>query len=429
MTGPAVTRRRLLLGVLGLGIAGGGVVSLQALGEESSPATTPAGSGRLLIGSVLPMSGQLAADGRELRDGAALAIAQLNAAGGVRGRQLRHVVSAADVTSADAVAAAVRELAAARVAAFVNGYVIDWSTALPAAAAYGVPYLHASSSDEQRLAVAAAGDRYRMVFQTTPTERLYGSGLVPLLDRLGGAGLAGGARRIAVLQRTIPHTQAIEDGLRAAAAGSSGGYEVLPRQDLVRPVTDWTPVLAALQADVVVVNTPDPVEAADFVRAFLARPSRSLLYLAGSADGGFRATVGVPTDGLLWSRLSSRQPGAAGDRFAADFRTAYGRDPGPTLASATYDAVHVLASAWETGGRPDDAAATADALRAGVVTGVNGGYSFATPGQTVPSFPTGDPDLRRSQPQQFLQDRDGGAVVVDPAPLSTAGWQQPAWFA
>ena len=55
---------------------------------------------RLLIGSVLPLTGPARGDGLEMRNGTALAIDEINARGGVAGRRLEHVVVPADIFDA-----------------------------------------------------------------------------------------------------------------------------------------------------------------------------------------------------------------------------------------------------------------------------------------------------------------------------------------
>jgi branched-chain amino acid transport system substrate-binding protein len=62
------------------------------------------------IGSMVPLSGASAADGREFRNGLTLAIEEVNALGGIHGSQLRPVFVDTHNQSATEVVAAAREL-------------------------------------------------------------------------------------------------------------------------------------------------------------------------------------------------------------------------------------------------------------------------------------------------------------------------------
>jgi len=101
-------------GLVRLPIPGGGhgleglTVGLldQAIAEDRGAASPilaeplrPRGAARrpFLIGSALPLTGPAKGDGLEMRNGAALAIAEINARGGVAGRRLELVVVPVDV--------------------------------------------------------------------------------------------------------------------------------------------------------------------------------------------------------------------------------------------------------------------------------------------------------------------------------------------
>ncbi|MGZ8579518.1 MAG: LuxR C-terminal-related transcriptional regulator, partial [Actinomycetota bacterium] len=73
----------------------------EAAGPQVRPAERATGASPtrrpLLIGSALPLTGPARADGIEMRNGAALAIQEINESGGVGGRHLEHVVVPTDI--------------------------------------------------------------------------------------------------------------------------------------------------------------------------------------------------------------------------------------------------------------------------------------------------------------------------------------------
>ena len=77
----------------------------------------------IMIGSMVPLTGSSANDGREFRNGLILAIEEVNARGGILGRPLEAVfIDTGNQTAGEVVRAARQLISRHRVSAIINGY-------------------------------------------------------------------------------------------------------------------------------------------------------------------------------------------------------------------------------------------------------------------------------------------------------------------
>jgi branched-chain amino acid transport system substrate-binding protein len=107
------------------------------------------------------------------------------------------------------------------------------------------------------------------------------------------------------------------------------------------------------------------------------------------------------------------------DRLGWDFQRRYqrrfGTEPGWSLASAAYDQVRLLASAWAaTGSR--ESYEVAEFLRHTAYRGLNGVYYLGSPGQASLAYPDTTPDPSIGQAQMVYQFHDGVVRAIAPEP-------------
>jgi branched-chain amino acid transport system substrate-binding protein len=126
-------------------------------------AAAPGGPARaeILIGVAGPMTGKNAWFGEQMQRGAELAVADVNAAGGVLGQQLR-LITADDFCDPEQALAAARKLVSDRVILVVGHYCS--SASIPASAIYeaaGVLMISPASSNPRSDMVRLAGRRVR----------------------------------------------------------------------------------------------------------------------------------------------------------------------------------------------------------------------------------------------------------------------------
>jgi branched-chain amino acid transport system substrate-binding protein len=384
----------------------------------------------LLIGSVLALTGPARADGIEMRNGAALAIHEINARGGVSGRRIEHIVAPVDIFDERAVREGFDSLMTAEVDAITSLYVFCEDVAMERAAAYGAPFLHAMTSEHMAQSTRDDPQRYGGVFQVCASEVHYGRGFVRFLDGI----LASGAWR--------PHDRSllfVETMLESSQIATSGTIDVAERsgwrvagvQYVEAQGADWTAVVDMIHRSdpaAVVVTDFLPRELAGFQRAFAAAPTDVLLYAIYSPSvPEFLAIAGDAAEGLVWSTVTGTYGDGVGQRFMDRYSQLHGQPPGRSHAGIAYDEVHLIAQAWAAADNPRDFRAVAERLRRIRYRGVNGSYFFDNDRQSALAYPdmTRDPSL--SQAHLVFQVQNGQHRVVSPAPYVEATFRTPPW--
>ena len=434
-------------GLLRLPIPGGGLgvdgltvglldrISQDAGEDTASPLTTAprAASFRrpLLIGSALPLSGPAGADGHEMRNGAALAIAELNARGGVAGRRLEHVVVPTDVFDASSIGAAFDALAAADVDAITSLYVFAEDVAIDRAADYGAPFLHAMTSEHLAGIVASDQSRYGNVFQVCASEVHYGRGFVRFLDDLTTRRCwRPHERSVLFIETSLPSSQMATAGTLEAARSS--GWRVAGVHHVAVEDADWSSVVGLIhRTDPGAIMVTDflPSELAGFQRAFVAAPTPALVFAVYAPSvPEFLDLAGSAAEGLVWSTVTGTYGDEMGDAFRRRYVRSFGRPPGRSQAGIAYDEVHLLARAWSEVENPRDFGTVAGRLRHTRLRGVNGSYFLDNDRQSGLVYPdmTADPSL--SLAHLVLQVQGGRHRILAPEPYVEATFRPPAWW-
>lgn len=373
----------------------------------------------LQIGAVLPLTGPCWADGLEAYRGARLAVAQINARGGVLGRQLEHVVAPADIFDADGVTAAFCSLADLEVDAITTSYAnTDCPEVLDIVANAGQPFLHNATFEQQVEVVREDPERFGMVFQTCPSEIHYGGGFVRLLDQLVARRLwqPRSRRLVAVELDSMSTHTANETFLRAA---ERSGWTVADVLQVPVGESDWQGLVERVCAqDPAAVMTTHFVSLATarFQRAFRSTGSDALVYAVyGPSIPQFADEAGGAAEGLLWSTVTGTYDDELGRAFRRDFERLHGTPAGWSQASAAYDQVKLLAAAWAATGSVTTSE-VAGYLRNSVYRGVNGVYYLGGQGQSTLAYPDVTPDPSLGQAHMVFQVQDGVSRLLGPAP-------------
>jgi branched-chain amino acid transport system substrate-binding protein len=384
-----------------------------------------------LLGSAFPLDGPAEADGLEMRNGSALAIAEINAQGGIAGRPIAQLVVDTDIFSPDGVKSAFEQLAAADVDAITGGYVFDEETARDAASAYGAPYLHATTSERQVERIRDAPDLYGRIFHVCPSEVHYGSGFIRFLDNLTRSGRwHPTSRRLLFIETAVPSGQMANTATIDSAERSGwliDHIEVVPAIG-----ADWQAVVGTIHSRdpaAIMITQFLPSELADFQRTFVRNPADALLYAVYSPSIPlFTDRAGASAEGLIWSTVSGTYGDQIGAAFAERYFAAYGRMPGRSHAGIAYDEVRLIAQAWASAGNPRNFAAVAAQLRRVAHRGVNGSYVFDHAGQCGLAYPdvTSDPSL--GQAHLVLQIQRGRHRTLEPAPYAVSKFIHPPWL-
>ncbi len=420
----------------GLGSLTVGLLDQPSVGPSGRAGPWPSGGPLrqkrpFLLGSAFPLHGPAQADGLEMRSGAALAVAEINAHGGIAGRPIKQIVVDTDIFSAQGVESAFQQLATADVDAITGGYVFAEEAARDAASAYGAPYLHATTSERQVERIRDDPGLYGRIFHVCPSEVHYGSGFIRFLDHLTESGQwRPSSRRLLFIECAVPSGQMANDAT-AAAADQSGW--LIDQVEVVPAVgANWPAVMRVIhQRDpaAIMITQFLPGELADFQRTFVTDPTDSLIYAVYSPSiPQFLECAGPTAEGLVWSTVSGTYGDLIGTSFAERYQTTYGRVPGRSHAGIAYDEVHLLAQAWAAVGNPRSFAAVAAQLRRIAHRGVNGTYVFGHAGQCGLAYPDVTPDPSVGQAHLVLQIQHGRHRTLAPAPYAVTQFVRPPWM-
>jgi branched-chain amino acid transport system substrate-binding protein len=421
------------------GVSGLALVEIERLSGPGHTAATSNGvrvtfprRRSFVLGTVMSSLGNHAADGIETMRGAALAVAEINKAGGVAGRSIEHVVTKADIYDEVEVRKAFQQLVDRQVDAITTSYVsAENPFVLDMVADYGCPFLHTATLEAQVRVVRENPVRYRAVFQTCPSETYYGPAFVRFLDSLVEQGLwLPRRRRVLSVEVAAKSTQIANDVLLSSAARS--GWDIAEVLGVPAESSNWTEVverIRALDVDAVIVSHWDAEMLAVLQRAIYALRLPVLVhYVYGASTTEFTQAAGTAAEGVIWSTVTGRYDDSLGRRFQERYRAMFGAQAGWSAASASYDQVRLLAGAWSAVGRRDFDR-VAEHLRSTVHRGLNGVYYLADPGQSPLCYPDSTLDPSLGQALMTYQIQDGHPRALAPAPLGTlSAFRTPAWF-
>ncbi|WP_345042418.1 branched-chain amino acid ABC transporter substrate-binding protein [Streptomyces sannanensis] len=320
-------------------------------------------NGPIVLGMDIPLSGSSADIGPYMKNGAQLAIDEINAKGGVLGRKLKLQVEDDACDPKTAVAAA-NKLVAAGAAVSVGGYCSG--ATLPTLPVFGrqkipmiIPAANSNELVEQRL---------DHVFLINGTGSQQAAAAVQWLTK-------DGAKKVAVMDDNTSYSKDIAD-LTAAKLGS-GGAPAKAAQDSVNPgESDYSPNVTS-----VLKSNPDYVywtgyyqEGGLLIRQFRQAGYKGkflvgdgsvdakLVQIAGDANGeGVHATM---------TQTPDTTPGA--ESWIAAYKAKFGSEPGP-YSTQSYDAVRVAAEAIKKAGSTDGDKITK------ALEGLNGFQIFSGP--------------------------------------------------
>ncbi len=330
--------------------------------ERRSDGPGDDGTGDILVGFYGSLTGDGASFGQSSLEGTQLAVEEINAAGGVLGgRRLRLLVEDNQSRPEEASNAVTKLITQDRVVA-VLGEVASRRTlaAAPVAQRYRIPMITPASTNER---VTEVGD---YIFRVCFIDPFQGE----VLAKFAFNDLK--ARRAAVL-RDI--TQDYSVGLTDSVVKNftALGGQVSDPISYSGGDPDFRAVLTQIRA-----QKPDVIFATGYYTeaAIIVRQARELgmtmPILGGDGWEGDALVNGREAlrNTFMSNHYSGDNPDPVVQNFVASYRTRFSREPG-AIAALGYDAVKVLADAFERAGSVDGAAVR-DAIAASDVAGVTG---------------------------------------------------------
>ncbi|WP_449282417.1 ABC transporter substrate-binding protein [Leucobacter sp.] len=381
------------------------------------------------LGLVIPTG--VGGDSEQLRQGARLAVDELNEQGGVAGRRIQLIEVQVEMFDWRSVRAGLEELFEAEVAAICTGYVsAEHPDFLELIADFGRPFLHTATFGADVLRMQSDPSRYSTVFQTCASEVHYGPGLLRFLAALESEGLwAPRQRRILSLEQASQSMRLTSESFieRAGAAG----WEVAPPISTPAGATDWEAAIErahAIEPDVLFVANFLEDELVGFQQALLRDPLPALVYTVYAPSiPSFSERLGAQADGVVWATTTGTYDDDLGRRFRRKYTERFVKEPGWSQAGAAYDQVRMLAAAWSA----VDARSSEEViryLRRWPHRGVNGVYYFGEHGQEPLLYPDTTLDAALGQAHLVYQIQDRGQVLLAPEPFGRVqDFKTPHW--
>lgn len=326
------------------------------------------------IGFNAPLTGFAASDGESAKNGAELAVEQINAAGGVNGDMLELVIYDDQASPKEAVPIAQKLIEKDGIVAGISG---SYSGSTRAAAGIfqeaGVPYVSAYAIHPD---ITRAGN---YVFRTSFVGEVQGR---------AGAKLVGeslGLKRAVIVTLKNDFGKSLAAGFKEAAG--KYGIEIVSEYEYSIKDRQFGPIVSKLRAD-----KPDVIYASGYF--FTAGPLVNQLRAAGikatviGQEGydsqKFIEIAGPASEGTIITTSLDRDSTAAETKdFIAAFEKRSGHKVDMVAASA-HTAVKVLAAALQSAGSTDRAALR-DAIAETNLTASTGQISFNALGEVQKS--------------------------------------------
>ena len=395
----------------------------------------------IVIGCPAPLTGIVAADGIEFRNGLEMAADEINAMGGILGRPIELVFVDTESKGDDVVIqAAQRLIDRDNASALIVGYNLETGTALhDVAADAGIIAMHTNTVAVHDELVKSDPDRYWGTFQYDPPETMYGQGLLKFLKDIEDTGkFTPPNRKMAIVTGPGTYSVNIANALNEGAA--EFGYEISLFETVTVPVTDWGPTLAKLRADppaVIAVTHFYASDQAQLMNQFMNDPTNSLMYLQyGASLSAFRDIAGDNSVGVLYSTVIGALQDEIGNAFSEAYKARFGENASPNGGGQTYSGLHAYAIAAALAGGPGVAyeeeqnRLVADRLKNLIFRSPMGTMRLRHDTQSAWSYPTETNDPSLGMPHIFSQikDKTRDGELISPAPYDVGEFETPPWM-
>ncbi|WP_212841703.1 branched-chain amino acid ABC transporter substrate-binding protein [Catellatospora sp. IY07-71] len=296
------------------------------------------------LGALLPLSGYFAPTGRPMADAYNMAVKEANEAGGVLGRRV-EIVFGDDACDPGAAVASANELVSKDIVVSVGG----------GCSVAAVPSLKIFRAAEIPMIIPAANSTdllapgYDSVFLLAGTTRLEAKRSVEVMGKLG-------VRRVAVVDDGTSFSDTLAAETTTFVKEIDNGATPTGRQRVSQGATSYPRVVATVlqqRADMVF-YTGYYAEAAKLIRDLRAAHYTGTILLAdaGTDPALLSQITPAEAEGLYGLSLPVAQFMPQAAAWAAKYRAAYGREPGPFTMQA-YDAARLAINAIGRAGTLD----------------------------------------------------------------------------
>lgn len=377
------------------------------------------------------------ADDLDHLNGTTLAMEEINASGGILGRELKLFVTDVNKLSPESCQQAIAACVDARVHAISNAFLFVPIPAMDASAKYKCPYLSGNTQRAATEAFKADPERYSHIFQTDPSEVHYGYTYPLWLEAMEDSGKwTPKNRKVHIVQEQVAYCQTISRATQEALKNSR--FELAAITDIQFPVQDWGPVIQELKevdAGAIMIDHWVAAELAAFCKQFVANPVRdSLVYLQyGPSQPEFLELAGRSAEGFCWSTVLGVYADEKGNAFRKKYKERFPGIMGLTYTGNGYDIAQYLRAAWEAVGDPDDFKGVCEWVRNNPFRGVCGYMDMNNDYQEAAHFPDNGyavaaTELEKGMGQLYVQVQDREHKIIDPSEVSEATLRPAPWW-
>ena len=421
------TRRRSVIKMLGAAAAPVGLWMPSSARAQGKP---------IVVGLPLAQSGPAGvADHADFLNGAKLAVKEVNAAGGVKGRPIELKVIDLDMMTPEGNQAAFRKVVDAKVHAIGSPFTIIPIPAMEAAARYKAPYLNGNTSIVTVTEVRKNPTKYAHMFQMDPDETYYGAGFPIFLEQLQASGAWKPTNnKVHIVMEQLAYTQNITKSAQENFK-KRGKFEVVKVTNIQFPVQDWGPVIQDLKATgagVLMINHWVAAELAAFSKAFAANPvPGALVYLQyGPSQPEYLTLAGPAAEGFIWGTVYGVYADKQGQVFRDKYKAEYlskGGVMGMVYTGGGYDTINLLAKVWAKA-EPENFDAVNAELRKTTYRGVNGFYRFDNGDQAPLHYPLQTQKLEEGVAHLFFQVQNGAHRIISPDAVKEVAYKSTPWM-
>ena len=394
------------------------------------------------IGSMVPLTGPSAADGREFKNGFLLAMEEINERGGILGKKIEPYFHDTKTQSADEVVHAAQALIDDHgVHAIINGYNIGpQNCEYEPIADAGIIYIHHNTLLQHHDTVMGDPERYFSCFMGDPAEYWYGQGFIKLISWLRDSGQwQPRSNRLAIISGAKPYSIVIANAM-ATCARQFGWKAAFGPKIAGSPITNWKPLLDEIREVDPAVLANTHFYAGDLARfhlQFMEDPIECLLYLQyGALHRTFLDIVGDKGRGAIVGTVIGLLRDTHGKEFARRYRDRYGGMSTPEVGCQPYTSLHhyaIAASLAGGSGGPGDFEQNrriGERLKTTPFRSVSGVINYHNEWQAAVPYPDaiGDPSL--GIPHLFYQiaEPDREHALIAPEPYNESDFKLPPWL-
>jgi branched-chain amino acid transport system substrate-binding protein len=376
-----------------------------------------------LFGVYGPMTGPAAESGGQIKNGAIMAVEEVNAAGGILGRQIKLVFGDTESKPSAGVAMMERLITHDKVELVTGGLHSDIALAtMDVTAKYRIPQImNTPVSGEITKKVADNLEKFKYVFKNGPTPAVYGTSVPEVLGMLGTKKITFKTRTVAFVRERSSWGLSLQESI--ADVFKSKGWQVVAVETVEANQSDYLSLLSkikALNPDAIVELQTSAAAATSFLKQFVERRIPSLLIpIFVPSDPKYIELSGPTADGVVWMVNITALPTKKGKAFVEAYKKRWGIGPAMT-AALQYDLMNMIKIAYEKAASFDKDK-FAEAFVQSHYEGICGIYAYDPKNHQVKAGPEFIPTIA-------YQIQDQKNVVLWPERYADGSFQMPPWF-